>query len=251
MPFRKEHQQGVTLLEIILVLAIMMMILYLSIRQYQIYRRDADIQQLKYNVDVLFQAVSQYYRANCNKPPLNSYYQGQSYSVSIQTLTDQGFLTTTLPMSPFVAYPPHGVGFIVQLNQYQLSVGMNPPLPVRLVNVSPSGTMPAGYIVLWQAQVAVNLQTPEMAAALQNPLGADCLSSMGPSGADVLPCAMGATGPKVFAVWNRLPSMASTTANSNFWYTNPTIRQFTQMYTVSPVFADPTLANGQYFVCGS
>ena len=63
--FKKQRYLGVTLLETLLVLAIGASILVFSIKQYQYYRLDADIQEVKYNVDTIFEALAGYHKVNC------------------------------------------------------------------------------------------------------------------------------------------------------------------------------------------
>lgn len=60
-----KPQRGMTLLETLLVLLVAGSILIFSIRQYQNYRLDADIQLVKYNVDTIFEAMAGYHKVNC------------------------------------------------------------------------------------------------------------------------------------------------------------------------------------------
>ena len=124
-----QRHQGVTLIEVMLVLVIGAVILLLSLDQYFVFRRDADVQQLKYNVDTLFQALSEYVQANCantnpNNPtisnsPLNPRTTQGTAILSVSQLITAGYLKQSLPQSPLINYAnsADGSGYYVQLNE--------------------------------------------------------------------------------------------------------------------------------------
>ena len=110
---------------------------------------------------------------------------------------------------------------------------------------------------MWQAQVAIELSDTETAETYKNLLNGDCLSSL--QGGIVQPCASNAVGH--YVVWERLPSFASPNSESGYYETNPTGKQFTQMYTTYPggylIGSQGTIpttsgtTQPQYFLCGS
>jgi prepilin-type N-terminal cleavage/methylation domain-containing protein len=246
-----RRKQGVTLLEVLLVIAIGAAILLLSLNQYFVYRRDADVRQVQYNVNTLFQALGQYFRANCSVAgnPLNQVSSSTGYvGVTLAALKQQGFLPQNLPVSPLLSYTaPTTEGYVLQFNQ------VTSPYPQRTVTMSDGTTKPIGTLVLWQAQVAVNLKDPATASQYQQLLAADCLSHTFVSGSSnlVMPCSAVAGG--TVAVWGRMPSSPGAEGNSTYWPTMPTVKQFTQMYTTDEilVLTDQTQTANQYFVCNN
>lgn len=248
--------KGVTLLEVMLVLAIAAAIILMSLQQYTLYRRDADIGQVQYNVNLLFQSMAKYFRAHCKDPPFNAYSPIQSQGVPVSTLRQDQFLTDLLPLSPIVAGDSPDEGYVTQFNQVQFA-NQTPALPQRMIELSsPAGKQTSmGNIVIWRAQVSVALRDQETAQQFESLLAADCLSQAASSGANptVTQCAEAPGGATQYAVWERLPSFGSVRLNSTYWGTMPVVRQFTQMYTTYPilVLTDGTKTNVQYFVCGS
>jgi type II secretory pathway pseudopilin PulG len=269
----RRYERGVTLLEVILVLAIGAGILFLSLSQYQVFRQDADAQQLKANVDILFQAMSQYYKANCygtynaydpnTTAPYNALVPGTlnpmnatnplpgPYYIDIQKdLIAGGYLPPnfTLPMTPLVntsgasAANPYS-GYVLQFNA-SVTMTRNP------------GPGNVGSVLIWQPQVAVLLQNTTQASAYLNYLQGDCLSQL--KGKIVTPCASSSTG--TYVVWARLPSYAETRSNSTLWQSKAVSNQFQQLYntyptvylleTVGTIPKTATTTQIQYYLCG-
>lgn len=250
-----KNQKGVSLIEVLLVMVIAAGILYYSTRQYLSYRRDADVYQLRYNVDLIFQAMTEYFRANCGKAghPLNSVYPGQVLTVTLTQLQNGGFFTSKLAANPLVQQTTAQDGYLMQFNQIsppprQIAVYSNPPqTPVipKLVTI--------GNILLWQAQVAVNLKDASTAKQYQQLLQATCLS-IAAGGEIVTPCLAGPSlAGAQYAVWERLPSFSSSVVNSTYWTTLPVVKQFTQMYTTYSILllTSGVSSVNQYFVCGT
>jgi hypothetical protein len=261
-----KNQQGVTLIEIILVLVIALAITFLSVQQYLAYRHDANIMQIRYNVDTLFQALTNYFRANCrSNSSFNTYNAGVSVPVTLPTLTSGGYLTSSIPANPLVDGTGQGAGYITQFNQYQMtSTGVYPYLPQRTATLSTASggnTVSTGYITVWQAQVAVNLNNPtndpNVALAYQEELGADCLSDMtsaGWSGGYVVTACEFSPIAANYVVWTRAPtSSLGSNGSSPYWLSLPVLKEFTQLYTTDPILilTDQTQTASQYYVCGS
>jgi prepilin-type N-terminal cleavage/methylation domain-containing protein len=64
---KKNWASGVTLLEVMLVIAIAGSILAMGISQYQSMQRDSNVRQVQANVDTLFNAMAYWYKANCGR----------------------------------------------------------------------------------------------------------------------------------------------------------------------------------------
>lgn len=247
-----QLEKGVTLIEVILVLAIAMVILILSIQQYVIYKRDADVATVRYNVDLLFEALANYFRANCGSNPFNTLYNSQYYPISMTEL--KPFLSDNLAYTPIIDASSQDGGYIVQFNQLQTNTG----LPQRMINMSAGGQASVGNIALWQAQVSVKLVGNT--TVYRDELAGDCLSSTGATSASgsspvyVTPCVAGGDSKGDYVVFARLPSLAVSKENSPNWVMLPTVKQFQQLYTVDPVLyltSGAQEASQQYYFCGS
>ena len=81
-----KQQTGVSLLELLLVLAIASSIALLGIRMYQRYQVDQDAERLLYTVNTLFLGMSRYYQANCRSGPIPQ-------AIDIYTLQSENFIT--------------------------------------------------------------------------------------------------------------------------------------------------------------
>lgn len=246
-----------------LVLVIGAGILFLSIRQYQVFKQDADLAQLEANVDTLFQAMAQYYKANCYGrhdpnavPPAPALIPGTlnpmnatsplpgPYSINIDTvLVAGGYLSdsTPFPASPLV----NDTGPASRFNGYVAQ--FNATTSTRTTN-----GMTVGTIVIWKPQIAVLVKNTSLAQQYLNMLKGDCLSTL--SGNIVAHCTNGSTG--TYIVWERMPSYATVSSNSTLWQARAVDKQFTQMYTVypTPYLLDKggmTPSNQtQYYLCG-
>jgi prepilin-type N-terminal cleavage/methylation domain-containing protein len=260
-----NDQKGFTILEVMLVLVIAATIVYMSISQYQNYRRDADVIQLEANVNTIFQAMGQYYKVNCdgwwqsNKMQYGALHPEKKppspFQVDIQELKDNGFLADLPAFNPLVDEDSEigTKGYVAQFNQGQ-------PVKRKICTESQKGApdgpdsadctrrADTGTIYVWRAQVAVELKNPDLAEQYLNILRGDCLSSAQDN--VVAPCSDKTGG--TYVVWERLPGHANTGVKSSSWLTIPTVSQFKQMYTTYPIlnltnkFKEPD----QYYLCG-
>lgn len=263
---RGASQQGATLVEILLVLTIASILLYMGLVTFQRYRREQDIEQLKYTVNTLFQGLNLFYRANCiqfqtaagweyvTKPgyldPNSNPPEGppNPYSVPFRYL--KPFFTylpekwPNYPLNPIVNNDDETLAYVTQFNLLEIDrevdTTTNPDTPSETTETK------IGTIYLWKAQVAVRMQNPDTAKAYQYALGATCVSSL--SGNIVSPCSANAAG--AYVVWERLPSFVSPQTQET-WQMRAPVVQFLQMYTTYPIL---NLTNGwtkdQYFLCG-
>lgn len=270
MRFKKKGQQGITLLEVILVLVVGAGILYLSVSQYQNFRRQTDLQQVQNTVDTLFAALYKYFQAHCADQSggvggsLGRFSVAQTLGINVNTLINEGFISASdIRLNPFVltgGVAPYG--YVVQFNQKQQSApsGYSFALPLRQQTLQPSvggGQKPVGYMVVWQAQVAAQLNTANATAdGLMLSLHADCLSSSSTSwGQNIVLSCDNAAGNN-FAVWQRSPSFGTESGASGMWGKRANTILFLQQYTTNPILnlTDPSQigqVNNQYYVCGS
>lgn len=227
---------GITLLELLLVLVIIASIILFSLRQYQPFELDAEVQRVRANVDYLFQAGAGYYQANCMH---NLDSKQTAIPIPVKTLQDENFLTSNLIPSSLI----DGETYLVQLNKVQNN-------PDRMVKLSKTTEVPVGEIIIWRIQVAAKLNDADKAETYKNLLGADCLSNA--NGMTVTPCdTSGGTGN--YVVWERLPSFATTGSQSDYWVSNPLLKQFNQMYSTYPILSltNEFKTGTQNYLCGS
>lgn len=231
--------QGITLLEILLVMAISSAIIVFGIQQYNSYQNNLYQNQLRHNVDSLFQGLANYYRANCIE------YQNTSGAAIKPGLIDPDVYAVPFPIDidndlatiqsitpgflsgwPFQENPLVD-GYVVQFNW------THPNL--RYQKLSDGTTMPIGTIYLLTAQVAVHLSPMALknANAYKQLLAADCLSDVGSTPGVVSPCTSASTGE--YLVWERLPSFGSPSTTTDLWPGMPLVNQFLQMYTTYPM----------------
>lgn len=260
----KARNSGMTILEVLLVLMIGASIIMLSLRQYASYRRDADAVRVLANVNAIFQAMSAYYRTNCygtvdsNQKLIPGTLNPAKYypsttpinkTLDIQTeLIDTGFLPLTkFPLNPLVNSAGAGMnGYVAQFNRVE------PPTDRTICSSNttpcpPANIIPVGKVIVWRAQVAVELKNPATARQFFNILAGDCRSTSGTTECK------DSTNTGNFVIWERVPTSSNTKTLSSYWVTMPTVTQFTQMYTTNPM---SSLTNGsatdtQYYVCGN
>jgi Tfp pilus assembly protein PilE len=95
-------QKGITLLESLLALAIASTIILLALRSYNTMQKNEGMQAVNANIDFLFVAMSQYYRANCGTTNYDStgadvsaYYAGTGAVTNRGTLNPLSFASST------------------------------------------------------------------------------------------------------------------------------------------------------------
>lgn len=274
----KRSQIGVTLTEVMLIIAIGSAIIYMSIQQYLSYRKDGDAIQVLSYANGIFQAMSGYYRDNCygttdttTDPanytvtygalnPLNSTPPGNNVVINIPTLlVTPGLLDAKLiklnPLINATGTTATGIlGFYAQFN----GVGVDRKICTTGTNSSgpndPACTdsVITGKILTWKIQVSAKLNAPDAATrtAYLKLLTGDCLSSAGAGGL-VQPCSANAPGD--YVVWERLPLGSNIKAASPYWVTMPTVSQFTKMYTTTEILSltDQSVTPNQYYLCGN
>ncbi len=276
----KKKQAGVTLIEIMLVIAIAAMLIFFSIRQYQIFKLDNDVRALQVNVDQLFEGMGRFYQAECYGRTRSNV---SSFPTTYGRLNPRVSSVTTFPIAPVTDLETPGYingadfplsplvdttgdaddepfnGYVLQFNRISevkqaCTSVCNASQVVTGLNSAGNccATRNVGTIVTWIPQVAVLLKNPDTALAYLRLLGADCLSSM--SGANVTPCTGTGPGSGNYVVWERQVSFGSQDAATDSMLLNPTVKQFTNMYRVEPMTSVTGKSHSpefQYYVCGS
>jgi prepilin-type N-terminal cleavage/methylation domain-containing protein len=275
-----KQQEGVTLFEMLLVMAIIAMISLMTFRFYQQSQLSNDIDKLQYNVDQLFQALGQYYKANCIEytnpgPPVTVSKAGlldprhtpaptDPFPINIQNdLITPGYLTSWQPINSLVNNAS-SVNYVVQFNKVVVTAPATPvqvnacivltpgstcvPSPPNTANL-PTGAVNSSQIIIWRPQVAVLLNDPTTAALYQTRMAADCISSLDDTGSFVDKCSSSPTAGG-YLVWERLPSAASPNAMSNLWLSMPLLKQFNMQYTHDQMYELNSSAGQQYYLCG-
>jgi prepilin-type N-terminal cleavage/methylation domain-containing protein len=259
--FKAEY--GVTLLEILLVLAIISSILLMGTNQYVGYQNQRDIAAVQYNVDQLFLAAAQYYKANCNgtyssagvlipgtlnpanltPPNLTS-----PFSVTTAQLITAGYLSGWNPANPLIDSTVPGLDYIVQFNPI-VSSGVAVSIPSSW-NSGGLTFIPGtqAKTLLWRIQVSVLLRDPTRSTFYQGAMNADCISGLNGTVVDQCNPVPAAAG---YLAWERLPSYASPKMSSPLTSSMPLVKEFNLQYTHDQMY-ELNLGNTavQYYLCG-
>ncbi len=256
--------QGMSLLEVMLAFAIASTIALLGIRQYTQYKFARDAFTLKYNVDLLFQGMRNYYYANCAESAdadmqLHTLAPSRSpsnpYPLNLQTTLVNYLDPKWRPYNRLVDSSFANSGYEAQFNN------VIPPA-IRKENFcyfypGTSQTSPtcdslshtSAIVYLWVAQIVVKINDSKMTLALKNLTGADCaLGEYTPS--SVVDCSTGVTtGTPSYLVWQHLPSFASPDMSSGSGRAASTVKQLNLQYTNDSYWG---LVSGQpmYYLCG-
>lgn len=279
-----KKQLGMTLLEIMLVLAVGAMFIIIGLQQYSQWSEQSSADQLKYNVDSLFQAMAYFYKANCADsydqngnpvaksgalspssfaaaslafPPTNP------FPVTVSTLETNGYLKQWQPVNPLVNTSSTAIPYIVQFNPitenynvyacWNFNPGMTTshqkctiPQPIPTSASAPYGA----NVVLWSIQVAVLIQDTANINTYKNQLIADCISTT--SGNTIIPCGQTGSGTGAYLVWTRMPSFANPTIATSANQAAQNLKAFQLQYTHDPMYElnNVTYAGQQYYLCG-
>ncbi len=267
---RFKREKGVSLLELMLVFAIIASMAVFGLRLYSQYRFQLQESQLLANINQLFQAANNFYWANCRltldesgasastgllDPTMIS---ANTYNLSLtNNLILKGFLDSQSwkPLNPLVDTPAPNKdkNYYVQFNRVidpvtttdptmnaKACVGStNPPScdVTKGAALDPSQTPGAlsSVSVKWNVQVAVKLSTKLTKAQwtqIKNDLGAQCISSL--SLTSVLPC-VPTPAENGFVVWQRSISYLNPDISSDLWISEHNLRQFANQYTNDPM----------------
>jgi hypothetical protein len=251
---RNKSQQGLSMLETMLALAIMMAALTLGLKQYRQFQRQQDLSKILYNVDVLFQGLGSFYQAYCGTATLAPTVPSP-YAVTISGAAPD--LVNSKFISKWPLQSVAGVvGYVTQFNLSPASTmntrvcwnfgKTNTTLHCEDPQPLQTGT---NTVYVWTAQVAVQLSASFDAATYRGLLGADCRSNL--SGSTVTPCVVGSYGSSgQYLVWQRLPSLASPNMTSALWISTPRVKQFNLQYTHDQMYEMQKGVTVQNYLCG-
>lgn len=255
--------RGVTVQEVLLVVAIGAVITVIGLRLNNMLRRQSNVATVQSNVNTLFQAAASFYYANCRRQIdietgpvagtglLDPTDDGTSpvappnpYPVT-SVLGPQNFLKTALFSDPIIA------DYVVQYNQVT-------PAPDRVVQ-TPTGPVNVGQIIMWRIQVSGQLRPQFVANARQYLalLGGNCLARA-KTPTTITPCSeVGAVpvGGTIYVVWERMPSNAVLSSQTGQMLNNARYKMNTQLYTTYSQQYLMSLPASSYpaqnYLCGS
>lgn len=259
-----KNQQGVTLLETMLALAIAVSLIIFGLRAYDQLQFHAKEQQIANNVNILFQALSGFYYANCRQTlDANSVAQSTgaldpivtdnpvipaSYPISIQTnliTPDFIHLKQWQPKNPLVDNSAPENGYSVQYNRVITQAATDPVMSIdactgssnppscdrkdgALLEKSNGSPTNQSHVVTWVSQVAVKLSdalTAQQWIQIKNDLSADCISTS----TKLSDCTTSPSG-SGYLIWAKMPA-AYTPTTSVYWTAMPYVKQFNMQYT--------------------
>ncbi len=250
--------RGATLLELLLLLGIGGLMFVLGLRMYQSYQASFQIQQLRANVDQLFNAASNYYRANCangdfapNPPDVLSPYPAPAsglvypyttfYPVPINNaLIAKGFLTDWFPANSYVDPSGGESGYIVQLIPRMVassgSMYVNACVVIRpgtrCVKVNSAIMRTAQATVFsWVIQVSVKIKKTSAINAIAAVAGAECVSGLSSLGNNTVDLCPSSNANRDYVVWTRTPSYGAIIKPGVLNMPMQGLRDFTYQYT--------------------
>lgn len=263
-----QKQNGVTLIEYMLVMVIMLSILLLCIKQYQIYRQDADISQLQYNLDVIFQAMNKYYGQNCdpapppnqqpsgfcpsdncpcNSPrspfiicPLNANVTQVPIIIQLQELIDKNYLSINDLSIQEIMEQADSKGVLSVKLGYALQYNLKQnPIPTRVyTNPTTQVSKVIGLFVIWNMQLSIKLtkEASEIANTYQMRLNASCVSDYPERCATKPPPAPGTPSPPPakYLIFERTTLSSTSSVQSSYWQMNASVKQFKKNYEEMP-----------------
>lgn len=276
-----KRQIGVTLLETMLVLAIISALLVLSVKMYRQYQTQLYVEQLQANVDSLFAAMAIYYQTNCfgrynssgaistwgklNPSASNPTPPSTSSPKVVSIATDliaTGYLNNWQPLNPIVNNADNGEqGYFVQFNPiiqtvHDINACTNmstTPCTVttQAINYAPNDEIES---LTWEIQVSVELNDPTTAQTYSQLLGATCISTL--NGSTIDRCEKPPSAQNGYLVWERMPSKAVPNNSTLNWTFMPIEKQNLLQYTHDAMYElipSTTDTNGnalRYYLCG-
>jgi prepilin-type N-terminal cleavage/methylation domain-containing protein len=266
---QKSHSiKGVTLLEVMLVLAIAATLIVMSFQFFYRYRTQNAYDQIKNNVDTLFEGMRRFFYVNCQEGVLSPLHNpapslNDPFSIDIKTLLiDKSFLSTTWPIESSrtdiaYAYQGYSAKFIPK----QIETGRK---MTACYNFNDSKGVqcyegkidyPQNIILNWQMQVVVKMTTWNEAQALYIYLGANCVKKDAPSDTTPVDCSSSDSDGE-YVVFLSMPSISS----SDLSMTMPVVKNFNLLYTHDPMYelynrnigtgTDSTDKKYRYYLCG-
>jgi type II secretory pathway pseudopilin PulG len=286
-----KKMSGITLLEILLVIAIAASLILLAITQFEQFKRQAAFLDVKRNVDILFRALGQYYQANCRSLTDQSIadtvgknptvLQGdlapggliadytisnQEYSVDIQEkLVKKHYLASDWPLySPVVDNDSYAAKFIFLLTTKQAYACWNFKNQAGNVNCNISQYYPGDtdvgpqtiqdkQVAYWLIQVSVKVPNDTD--------GSKTIALLGPTGANCassVPDRCDGSDTPNYLIWQQLPTKSSSRISSDSWEAQNQEALFNQQYThdvmyeiATSNYAPPGSSIDTYYLCGN
>lgn len=210
---------GATVLELLLVLAVFSVLLALGVKQYTMYKQSADFEQIKYNVDVLFQAMSNYYYANCENNTIFNIASTTPYLITPSQLVTGNYLTlANLKPAKVLTSGVYDTTYLMQFAPYSTT------------KVIGGNTV---TVYAWKMQMAVNFvssTTVNDASVYSKRIGADCvIKALPPTNS----CSVPGTSPTL-SFFSRMPSSSNLSFDQGgSWLARPVINSF-KAFTDTP-----------------
>lgn len=264
-----QKNSGVTLLEVLLVLAIAASLIWIGFEVYLGFKRDQDIAQIKYNVDMIFVAMKNFYQSNCGegkaldpaKNPVNPSFP--YHSISIKEDLYPNYLNKWPPIgTPIVDATGTDYGYVAQFNYTEsltrsytacwIDYSTTPYRQNCSTEPIQTSSNYRPYTILWRSQVAVKIADLSKINTYKSMLLADCISSSSDGGITVDACT-GTQTEKDYLVWEHLPSNQSPKMISPMWLQSPILKEFNLQYTHDVMYEvnNPDYASQQNYLCGS
>lgn len=267
----RTKENGVTLLEMLLVLLIMSSFLILGIQQYQNYQIEQNAIQLRYTINALLEGMSNYYQANCQNgtlapanltrfPPVPPIFNDNGNLYSVIT---QNYINNWQPLNPIVDNDATQSGYLVQFNFFDIPRTKKAYVCYNFWSTTGDAApgcdtptlIPGSRVVGWGIQVAVKIRDPQRTAGFVGLTGADCAvtnisdiraANCANDGVDDDPNNLH------YLVWQRVPSYASADISSDLWLTNPVVKEFKLQYTNDPMYEIylQGVQGSMYYLCG-
>lgn len=261
----RNKTAGVTLLEVLLVMAIAASLIMFSINLYQQYRADQFAIQLRYNADTVLESLAYYYQANCSEGPGRTLSQTPYPTVfndggDLYNDLKNGFLPSNWqPYNPLIDGTAANDGYFVQFN-------LIPPFKKQVYVCNPYDTsgvggahpcstpqeIPNSEVIIWQVQLAIKMKNPASTLGYLGLSGADCAVNSLPTNAPVNCSSRVISGSANYLVWQRLPSFASPAVVGDQWVSMPQTKEFNRQYTHDPMYELYLNGTGPttYYLCG-
>ena len=267
---------GITLIEMMLVLAIMTSIILMAFSWFQTMQIQNNYITLKSNVDQLLASLRAYYQANCDVTTSKFYPTSSPIQpvLPIDLTTDmKGFINTNWPKKTVVVASDTDTGeqdtsYLAQFNLYlPTGTGGTSTVPKKFANFcfQFDPTKPAqcadpvvlanSKLFIWQIQVVVKMSNPEQAFNYRALAGADCVATEDTYDSTTpVDCAANATNTDItkadYLVWQRAPAQIAPELQSSLAIMNPVVREFKLQYTHDPMYEMSNPDTNQNYLCG-
>jgi type II secretory pathway pseudopilin PulG len=227
----RTRQPGASLLELLLVLAIVSSLMVLGLNFYRGYQNQLYFSEIQQQIGIIFDAMRMYYYANCQSGrALGTVVTTPKVVLSGGVTTLVNYLDTPVqPNNPWVNFSDTNTyhGYIAQFNPHSANrSGVGSATYVTgTTTYYASGTI--GTIVSWTSQVAVELTSNQNALDLKAYLGAECTSTFTSAAAGVALCTSSSANVSTdtYIVLENAPSYGSghNTINSTYM---PMLKEF-------------------------